>query len=74
MGVEFLQLLSESINARKGIKTHGFVAWGNPGRVRSESINARKGIKTQNPAGQAMHRKSESINARKGIKTRLGGT
>ena len=66
--------MSESINARKGIKTalvnyHRMVVV-----CGSESINARKGIKTflypfDEPTQQGG--RSESINARKGIKTEV---
>ncbi|MFN7037800.1 MAG: hypothetical protein ACK4SN_15680, partial [Bellilinea sp.] len=60
---------SESINARKGIKTTVFHTI-HRAECRSESINARKGIKTQSRVSRC-HRglstASESINARKGI-------
>ena len=62
---------SESINARKGIKTKQRAERKQKNRNNSESINARKGIKTETagwrPGGCSPS--SESINARKGIKT-----
>ena len=63
---------SESINARKGIKTCGIIE-STSAAEESESINARKGIKTQYPSTVACQTayRSESINARKGIKTFL---
>ncbi len=62
--------LSESINAREGIKTgddRSLVQ----GDDMSESINAREGIKTDGVLNnlEIAVNESESINAREGIKT-----
>ena len=63
--------VSESINARKGIKTNegGQASAREGGQLRI--INARKGIKTLLRDKDSLRESlaSESINARKGIKT-----
>ena len=63
-------MMSESINARKGIKTYQPVIANFVNNLElSESINARKGIKTPPSRQPVRPFGSESINARKGIKT-----
>jgi len=63
-------LQSESLNARKGIKTIYNVKQKRNRLDQSESLNARKGIKTNLPHITAtIAFLSESLNARKGIKT-----
>ncbi len=66
--------MSESINAREGIKTKN-AAEGDNSPPPSESINAREGIKTAMQDHDCSQRaeRSESINAREGIKTDIAG-
>ena len=62
--------MSESINAREGIKTVYITFFIPSGFFRSESINAREGIKTMDFDSMGKRQDlSESINAREGIKT-----